>query len=298
MAAPDFLVVGHLVQDKVAGGYRLGGTAAYASLTAHRLGLRTAVLTRVAADLDLSSLPPEIEVHRLPSPQTTVFENIYSGGQRTQYVWAKAESIAAADVPAELASARIVLLGPVVGEVEDEVARCFPRSLVGICAQGWLRTVAADGRVGQLSPRHWRPSASPPSAEAESAQRTGGRQAIFVSEEDLPPAETEETLAGWAAQVPLIFFTLGYRGSRLWWNGRWQEVPGFPAREVDPTGSGDVFAAAFLARYLETDDVAQAALFAAAAAAVSVEAVGTAGVPTRAQVEERLRRQNEGKDQP
>jgi sugar/nucleoside kinase (ribokinase family) len=278
MAAPDFLVVGHLVQDKVAGGYRLGGTAAYASLTAHRLGLRTAVLTRVAADLDLSSLPPEIEVHRLPSPQTTVFENIYSGGQRIQYVWAKAESITAADVPAELASARIVLLGPVVGEVEDEVARCFPGSLVGICAQGWLRTVAADGRVGQLSPRHWRPSAS------------GGRQAVFVSEEDLPPAETEETLARWAAQAPLIFFTLGYRGSRLWWDGRWQEVPGFPAREVDPTGSGDVFAAAFLARYLETDDVAQAALFAAAAAAVSVEAIGTAGVPTREQVEERLRR--------
>lgn len=293
MAAPDFLVVGHLVQDKVAGGYRLGGTAAYASLTAHRLGLRTAVLTRAAADLDLSSLPagqaglpPEIEVHRLPSSQTTVFENIYSGGHRTQYVWAKAESITAADVPAELASARVVLLGPVVGEVEDEVARCFPGSLVGICAQGWLRTVAADGRVGRLSPRHWRPPTS------------GGLQAVFVSEEDLPPAETEETLARWAAQAPLIFFTLGYRGSRLWWDGRWQEVPGFPAREVDPTGSGDVFAAAFLARYLETDDVAQASLFAAAAAAVSVEAVGIAGVPTRAQVEERLRRQNEGKDQP
>jgi len=306
MAAPDFLVVGHLVQDKVAGGYRLGGTAAYASLTAHRLGLRTAVLTRVAADLDLSSLPPEIEVHRLPSPQTTVFENIYSGGHhpggrasaRTQYVWARAESIAAVDVPAELASARIVLLGPVVGEVEDEVARCFPGSLIGICAQGWLRTVAADGRVVRLSPCHWRPFASPPSAEAESAQRIGRLQAVFVSEEDLPPAETEETLAGWAAQVPLIFFTLGYRGARVCSNGRWQEVPGFPAREVDPTGSGDVFAAAFLARYLETDDVAQASLFAAAAAAVSVEAVGTAGVPTRVQVEERLRRQNEGKDQP
>jgi sugar/nucleoside kinase (ribokinase family) len=93
--------------------------------------------------------------------------------------------------------------------------------------------------------------------------------------------------------VPILFFTLGYRGSRLWRNGRWQQVPAFPAREVDPTGAGDVFAAAFLARYLETDDVAQASLFAAAAAAVSVEAVGTAGIPSRAEVEERLRRQSE-----
>ena len=298
MPPPDFLVIGHLVQDKVAGGYRLGGTAAYASLTAHRLGLRTAILTRVAADLDLSSLPPDIEVHRLPSPQTTVFENIYSGGHRTQCVWARAEPIAATDVTPELRAARVVFLGPVVAEVEEEVARCFPRSLVAISAQGWLRTVAADGRVGQLSPRQWQPSAS------------GGllrhSQALFVSQEDLPPAETEETLARWAAQVPILLFTLGYRGARLSWNNRWQQVPAFPAREVDPTGAGDIFAAAFLARYLETDDVAQASLFAAAAAAVSVEAVGTAGVPSRAQIEERLRRRSEitgsqtspGKDQP
>jgi sugar/nucleoside kinase (ribokinase family) len=282
MAPPDFLVVGHLVQDKVAGGYRLGGTAAYASLTAHRLGLRTAILTRAAADLDLSSLPPDIEVHRLPSPETTVFENIYSGGHRTQYVWARAEAIAAADVPPELGEARIVLLGPVVAEVEDDLAVCFPHSLVAVGAQGWLRTFAADGRVGQLSPRRWQPRLL-----------LRHSRALFVSEEDLPPAETEETLARWTAQVPLLFFTLGYRGSRLWSDGRWQNVPAFPAREVDPTGAGDVFAAAFLTRYLETDDVAQASLFAAAAAAVSVEAVGTAGVPTRAEVEERLRRQSE-----
>ena len=282
MTAPDFLVVGHLVEDKVPEGYRLGGTAAYASLAAHRLGLRTAILTRVAADLNLSGLPPDIEVHRLPSPLTTVFENIYRGGHRTQYVWAKADPIAAADVPQELRAARIVLLGPVVAEVEDEVARCFPHSLVAVGAQGWLRTFAADGRVGQLSPRLWQPRLL-----------LRHCQALFVSEEDLPPAETEETLARWTAQVPILFFTLGYRGSRLWSGGRWQNVPAFRAREVDPTGAGDVFAAAFLARYLETDDIAQASLFAAAAAAVSVEAVGTAGIPSRAQVEERLRRQGE-----
>ena len=282
MTAPDCLVVGHLVEDKVPEGYRLGGTAAYASLAAHRLGLRTAILTRVAADLNLSGLPPDIEVHRLPSPLTTVFENIYRGGHRTQYVWAKADPIAAADVPQELRAARIVLLGPVVAEVEEEVARCFPHSLVAVGAQGWLRTFAADGRVGQLSPRLWQPRLL-----------LRHCQALFVSEEDLPPAETEETLARWTAQVPILFFTLGYRGSRLWSGGRWQNVPAFRAREVDPTGAGDVFAAAFLARYLETDDIAQASLFAAAAAAVSVEAVGTAGIPSRAQVEERLRRQGE-----
>jgi sugar/nucleoside kinase (ribokinase family) len=150
---------------------------------------------------------------------------------------------------------------------------------VAIGVQGWLRTFAADGRVGQLSPRYWQPD-----------QLLRHSRALFVSEEDLPPAETDETLNRWAARVPILFLTLGYRGARLWSDGAWQDVPAIPAREVDPTGAGDVFAAAFLTRYLETDDVAQASLFAAAAAAISVEAVGTAGSPSRAEVEERLRR--------
>ena len=110
-----------------------------------------------------------------------------------------------------------------------------------------------------------------------------------MSEEDLPPTEVEETLARWAAQVPLLAFTRGTRGARLWSDGCWRQVPAIPAQELDPTGAGDVFAAAFLSRYVETDDAWQAALFAAAAASVSLEAPGTAAIPSRQQVEERLR---------
>ncbi|MDP2949448.1 MAG: PfkB family carbohydrate kinase [Chloroflexota bacterium] len=282
MAAPHFLVIGHLVKDKVAAGFRLGGTAAYASLTASKLGVPTAVLTSAAADLDLAALPPDIDVRLLPAPQTTVFENVYGPQGRTQYVWGRAGAIAAQDVPDEFCQARIVLLGPLVGEVEEEVVRCFPRSLLAISPQGWLRAIRPDGRVERMSPLRWRPRLL--------LQHS---QALFVSEEDLPPAEAEETLARWTAQVPILFFTLGARGSRLWHEGHWRQVPAFPATEVDPTGAGDVFAAAFLVRYAETIDVGQAALFAAAAASLSVEDEGTAAIPSRAQVEERLHEHRE-----
>jgi len=278
MGAPDFLVIGHLAKDKAAEGWRLGGSAAYASLTASKLGLRTAVLTSAASDLDLSLLLPDIDVRLLPSSETTTFENIYGPKGRLQYVWARARDITASDVPQEFLEAKVVLLGPLVGEVEEEVARCFPRSLLAISPQGWLRTVLPDGRVEQISPRRWRPRPL--------LKRS---RALFVSDEDLPPAETEETLARWAAQVPLLAFTRGARGARLWSEGRWRQVPAIPAEELDPTGAGDVFAAAFLSRYIETDDAWQAALFAAAAASVSVEAPGTAAIPSRQQVEERLR---------
>jgi len=181
-------------------------------------------------------------------------------------------------VPQEFLEARVVRLGPLVGEVEEEVARCFPHSLLAITPQGWLRTILPDGRVEQISPRRWRPRLL-----------LKHSRALFVSDEDLPPAEAEETLARWAAQVPVLAFTRGARGARLWSERCWRQVPAIPSEELDPTGAGDVFAAAFLSRYVETDDAWQAALFAAAAASVSVEAPGTAAIPSRQQVEERLR---------
>jgi len=278
MGAPDFLVIGHLAKDRTAEGWRLGGTAAYASLTASKLGLRAAVLTSAASDLDPSLLLPDIDVRLLPAKETTTFENIYGPEGRLQYVWARAGNIAASDVPREFLAAKVVLLGPLVGEVEEDAARCFPRSLLAISPQGWLRSVRPDGRVEQISPRRWRPRLL--------LKRS---RALFVSEEDLPPTEVEETLARWAAQVPVLAVTRGAGGARLWSEGRWRQVPAIPAEGVDPTGAGDVFAAAFLSRYVETGDAWQAALFAAAAASISLEAPGTAAIPSRQQVEERLR---------
>jgi len=278
MGAPDFLVIGHLAKDRTAEGWRLGGTAAYASLTASKLGLRAAVLTSAASDLDPSLLLPDIDVRLLPASETTTFENIYSPEGRLQYVWARAGRIAASDVPREFREAKVVLLGPLVGEVEEEVAHCFSRSLLAISTQGWLRAVLPDGRVEQISPRQWRPRLL--------LKRS---RALFVSEEDLPPTEVEEALARWAAQVPILAFTRGAGGARLWSERRWRQVPAIPAQELDPTGAGDVFAGAFLSRYVETGDAWQAALFAAAAASISLEAPGTAAIPSRGQVEERLR---------
>ena len=56
---------------------------------------------------------------------------------------------------------------------------------------------------------------------------------------------------------------------------------------MDPTGAGDVFAAAYLVRYRETSDALESARFASCAASFCVEAQGTEGIPTRAQMEER-----------
>ena len=80
--------------------------------------------------------------------------------------------------------------------------------------------------------------------------------------------------------MPLGALTFADKGAILFVNGERNPVPAAPAREVEPTGAGDVFAAAFLIRYNLTGDPFEAASYAAVAGALTVEAPGISGVPT------------------
>ena len=71
-------------------------------------------------------------------------------------------------------------------------------------------------------------------------------------------------------------------------DGEWRRIGAFPEREADATGAGDVFAAALLARLSETDDVALAARFGAAAASICVSGEGALAIGGRREIEERM----------
>jgi len=272
MTRPDFLVIGHVVKDVVPGGWRLGGTAAYASLQAARLGLRAAVVTSAPGSMDLAALLPGVEVRRVPSRRATSFRNCYRDGRRSQFVLAQARSLAVTDVPDAWRTAPIVLLGPVCGEVPPEATSLFAHSLVGVSAQGWLRRVDSQRRVTS--------DAWPDCPSWREAY------AVFVSEDDL--AGGTRSLDRWSAVFPVVAYTQASRGACLHVDGRWRHIDAFAEREVDPTGAGDVFAAAFLARVYETGDVALGARFAAAAAGISVSCEGTLGIADREQIDERM----------
>jgi 1D-myo-inositol 3-kinase len=272
MGAPDFLVIGHLVKDVGPDGWRPGGTVTFASRLARGLGLRVGVVTTAGPDVDCGSVLPGVEVACGSSEQTTTFENRYVDGRRRQWLLERGGALGVAEVPDSWWSAGIVLLGPLCGEVAPELSGLFGGSLVGVSAQGWLRRVDAQGRVGR---QRW---------EGEPFWR--GAEVLFVSEEDI--GREREELRRWTAEVPIVAFTKSWRGARVFVEGRWRRLAGFPEREVDPTGAGDVFATAFLIRLEETSDVAEAARFAGAAASLSVAAVGAEQLPTREEIERRL----------
>ncbi len=281
--AIDFLTIGHITHDRTQTGIRLGGTVSYAAVAVQRLGRRPAILTRgslegvseplhqpVAGEDRRDGEPNAIEMLVLPSPVSTTFTNIYRDGRRIQVIEAVADPIYPEDLPLDWAGAPIVLLGPIAHELPDAWATAFPHALVGISAQGWLRTWDDAGHV---SSKRW----------DSAPEFLRGGDALFLSRDDV--GGDDEYLATLAGESRLMVVTDGWRGSTVYCQGQVRTIPPRPAREVDPTGAGDVFAAAFMVRLAETGDPYEAALFANIVASFSVEAAGMENIPQRAQVE-------------
>jgi len=284
--APTFLTIGHITHDvHDDGSFSLGGTVTFAAVTAYRLGLAAAIVARADEQLigELPARLPGIRLAARVSPQTTTFANRYHDGTRTQYLHARAESILPGDVPAAWRNAPIVLLGPLAQEIPLEVARLFPRrsgALIAATPQGWLRRWDAAGRVW---PTPW--------AEADALLPL--LDALILSYDDLQPfangsRDAEAILSQLSTRVPILVATDGRYGAALFQHGQREHFAAYPAAEIDPTGAGDVFAAAFLCHLYECHDTRQAVNFANCVASFSVEQVGIAGIPSRQIVEKRL----------
>ena len=271
-ASPDYVVIGHATLDLLPDGRTTpGGTVTYAGLTVASLGLRVGIVTSAPEPPTFGG--DAIAVHCRPAAQATVYENIQTPTGRRQYLRAVAQPLTSSDVPADWAQARIVHLGPLTQELDPQMIRAYPHALLGVTPQGWLRAWDETGLVHSVGWSHdW--------------QLLSDADVVVLSPEDLGNDERE--LARWRDHTPLLVVTLGRRGAIVYHPGGEVRVPAFDAVEVDPTGAGDVFAAAFLVRYDECRDPIEAARFANCAASFVVEGVGASNLPTRVQVEGRL----------
>jgi ribokinase len=106
---------------------------------------------------------------------------------------------------------------------------------------------------------------------------------IDVACDYVTPNETE--FSGVTAARATVVLTLGERGAEV----HGELVPAFPAAVVDTTGAGDAFTAAFAVALAEGVDEREAVRWGCAAGAHMVEHQGVVpGLPTRAQLEEKL----------
>ncbi len=273
---PDFLVIGHLCHDKIPSGFTPGGAAAYAGLLSHRLGHPTAILTAFGNDFQFASQFEGINLHVVPSLQTTVFENIYHDGQRTQYLHSRAALLSPDELPPHWQAPKTVLLGPICDEVSLDFLDFFASqgdksqrgTITCACPQGWMRQWGASNLVSQKPIGDW--------------QLLAKADIISMSEADV--GGDWALIEHIASLANILLVTQGANGAVVFEKGHRRHFPALPVEEVDPTGAGDIFAAAFLLKYAEERQVEQAVNFAHLAAGLSVQGKGMASVPGRAEM--------------
>ncbi len=266
----DYLAIGHAAVDVTPMGNQLGGTVCYAALTARAMGWRAGIVTSVGADVALQPLEG-IQIVNVPADHSTVFENIKTENGRRQVLHHRAVPIWFDHIPQVWRDAPIVHLAPIAQEVDPHMAEGFPSSFIGVTPQGWMREW---DETGSVTVKAW-----------EKGEQVLGRAGgVVISAEDV--GHNLELVEWMAHHTRILCLTEGEGGAVLYWNGDRRRFRPPLVEEVDATGAGDIFAAAFFVRLHQTRDPWEAARFATQLAARSVTRVGLDGVPTRGEIEQ------------
>lgn len=271
---PVYLIIGHITQDQHEEGFRLGGTAVYSGLLAHRMGLKVAVYTSGASHLALDVMDG-IEIIDQPGPGTTTFINEYSPSGRTQRLLDRAEELDPASIPEEWKQAKIIHLAPVAGEVPLTAGEEFPGGFLGYSLQGWMRIWDEKGKIS--------PSPLPEMNKPVRENALG-----VLSIEDL--ADDRSGLESLQRQFPALALTLGAEGVEIFSGGLSHVIPAPLTTEIDPTGAGDIFAAALMIFWkIKELPIEEAAQVANTLAAASVKKPGIGGIPDKREISEILK---------
>jgi sugar/nucleoside kinase (ribokinase family) len=290
----DLLVVGHLTLDTIiakngSSKSSLGGSPAYASLAAKRLGANVTIISKVGADfpedyfawlgrvgIDLTGL------RRVPTAPTTRFILRYKNETRVLQLRARCEPILPEDLPRNLTS-KGVHVGPVAGEISVGTVRELAKatSIISFDPQGFVRSFDASGFTSDrlhVDPRILRYVTVFKATESELK--------IAVDSDDAFVATSKVSRLG----PQIVIVTKGMEGSiMILKEVRYFIPPGNPQSIVDLTGAGDVFIGGFMAEYVRGEDPMWCAAVGSAAASFKVEGVGPLSLGTKNDVFKRAR---------
>ena len=267
----DFLTIGHACYDVAGEDYVLGGAVSFTSQVALKLGKSVAMLTSVEEDFQFKETFKDVQLENVVTNNNTIFENLYFEKKRVQYLHQKANDLKPNDLPDSWKAIPLVLLCPIADEVSFDFLEMFPNSVIACSPQGWMRTWAADKKV-KAKNINW--------------DHLAKAEVIIMSEEDIEGYEYE--IPRIAALVKVLIITSGEFGAKLFYENKEIDFPAYPTKAIDPTGAGDVFTVAFLLNYVKEKDVFNSVAYANVAASLSVEQIGTTGLPTDEEIQERL----------
>lgn len=280
MKALDIVTVGHFSIDHVfPSGVNvlkivLGGSPAYVSFAARKLGANVGVISKVGADFReayVSMLKRNgVDLFGLKVVQgsaTTSFALEYMNESRRLSLKSCAPSIHIKDVQLAF-KAKIIHVAPIANEISSEVVEALREkaNVLSLDPQGFLRKFDAKGRT---------------SLKERKAQKI--LELIDVYKSSLPEIRVVAGKSSLKAAmekvesfgVKVVIVTLSSKGTMILFDETFHRIPAIPPKRlIDSTGAGDVFAGAFLAEYLHEKDLVRCACVASAASSFKVETSG------------------------
>jgi sugar/nucleoside kinase (ribokinase family) len=292
----EIVVVGHLSRDLIitptATEEALGGSPAYAMLAPSLGAFGSGIVTKVGADFEqgyrdaLQSSGLDLTGLAIEGLKSTRFVNEYDEtGHRVQYVEALAPPIRSDDFTLDHLEATIIHFSPLTAH---EISRdCIHQArsnnaLTSLDVQGYIRSIDKDGMVTQ---REWHDHEDIMSmVDIAKFHQTE----LFAT----VPAKSELSAASQILDLGprIVLVTRDQRGSVIYTRNTQVKIPLVLARaQIDTTGCGDTYTVGFLLEYMRSGNVKRAGLFAATCASFNVESIGPYNMPTRSDVESRMR---------
>ena len=268
--------IGHITLDKVVTPqstvYMPGGTAYYCSYAMRHLNNTDYRLVTAVGESELNVVErmrnAGINVTALPSKHSVYFENIYGENQndRTQRVLAKADPFTSQYL--KEIEADIYHLGSLLADdfPVDVIRHLAGKGLVAVDSQGYLREV----RNTRVYPVDWPEKKEAlkyihilKANEAEMEVLTGCSE----------PHEAALLIADWGVKEVLL--TLGDKGSLIYAQGEFHEIPAYPALQItDATGCGDTYMVGYLYMRNKGASHREAGCFAAAMCTIKLQSHG------------------------
>lgn len=273
----DICTIGHITLDKVVTtqsvNFMPGGTSFYFSKAIQKFDVDYRLITAVAAaELPIvEQLQKEgIEITTLPSEHTVFFENIYSQNQdhREQNVLYKADPFTKEVALLPNIDAQIYHLGPLLSDdISVELLKALAKKgMVSLDIQGFLRFVKnqkvhytdwvdKDEALAHVSIL----KANEYEMEVITGQKEIRAGALYLAE----------------MGVKEVIITLGSKGSVIYTDGNFYEIPSFkPKQVVDATGCGDTYMAGYLLKKIKGGNPQEAGEFGAAMATIKIQSSG------------------------
>ncbi|MGB9716855.1 MAG: PfkB family carbohydrate kinase [Thermoproteota archaeon] len=260
----------------------MGGGGFYSSLSLSRMSVETVLFTAYGPDMN-----PEwvehlkrrgVEVHATELEKSILFENIYRDSTRLQKTSGEPSRRIFVD-RSRLEGFDAVHVTPVLNEVDHGVFKELEEAgcRISIDAQGFIRTSGVDGRVHHVK----RMLPDNVLSRVDYVHMNVDEQFFFLNRDVKELFEINPGM--------IVELTNSEHGSMIVYKQGCFYTPIVEVETLDPTGAGDVYAAVFLAKHLETGSLLESSLYASACSSIKAEKTGSFFDFSISEVENRVR---------